>query len=73
MSQSNAPFDIKAGFGTFALGYGALWLILISMVEFGAGDLAAALALLIASGATVVGMQTALGNLRLGGSGNGGT
>jgi hypothetical protein len=50
VKESNAPFQIPSGGPVFALGFIALWAILIAMVEAGAGDLAAALAVLIAGG-----------------------
>ena len=71
MSKNDAPFLIGSEFGRFALAYGALWIVLLMIVESGHGDLASALAVLIASGATVVGLENVIGNLGFGGKANG--
>lgn len=61
----NVPFELKQGsFGLWALAYAGLWGILIVMVEAGAGDLAAALAVLIAGGMTVLALDTIRGNFK---------
>ena len=62
---SNAPFELKSGsFGMWALAYGGLWFLLVLLVESGGGDLAAALAILIASGMTVVAAQNIIANFK---------
>jgi hypothetical protein len=60
---NNAPFDIASDWGKWALGYGALWFLLIFAVEAGAGEPAAALAVLIAGGATVYAIDTVIKDL----------
>ncbi|MBI3936920.1 MAG: hypothetical protein HY323_08080 [Betaproteobacteria bacterium] len=63
--SGNAPFEIASGsFGLWALGYAALWGLLILMVEAGGGDLAAALSILVASGMTVIAAENVIGNFR---------
>lgn len=64
MKPSDAPFEIPGGWGVFALGFGALWAILIAMVETGAYDLAAALAVLIAGGMGVFAADKVIANFR---------
>jgi hypothetical protein len=71
MKQADAPFTLEAGsFGLWALGYAGLWGLLLLLTEAGGGDLAAALAVLIASGMTVVAAQNILSNFREVRSGN---
>lgn len=63
--MNNAPFELPGGsFAMFALGYAALWGLLLLTVEAGGGDLAAALAVLIASGMTVVAAQNVISNFK---------
>lgn len=66
--MNNAPFDPGSNFGKWAIGYGALWVVLVMAVETGAGELAAALAVLIAGGMTVVAGDTVIKNLGMGGT-----
>lgn len=62
---NSAPFTLTAGsFGLWAAGFGGLWFLLVLLVEAGGGDLAAALAILIASGMTAVAAQNVLANFR---------
>ena len=61
----NAPFEIKSGsFGLWALAYAGLWGLLLVLVESGGGDLAAALAVLIAGGMTVLAADNIRKNFR---------
>jgi hypothetical protein len=62
----NAPFSLKAdSFELWALGFFGLWGLLLLLVELGGGDLAAALAVLIAGGMTVLALDTVRGNLKV--------
>lgn len=61
----NAPFVLSAGsFQLWAIAYAGLWGLLLIMVEAGAGDLAAALAVLIAGGMTVLALDAVRGNFK---------
>ena len=64
--ESTAPFAVTSDWGRFALGYALLWGTLLLMSEAGAGDLAAALAVTIAGGMTVVAGANVTHNLGLG-------
>ncbi len=71
-SAQTGPFELASDWRRFALGYGALWFTLLLLVEAGGEDLAVALAVLIASGATILSIEAVLRNLRLEGA-NGST
>lgn len=64
-SPERGPFNVATDWQRFALGYGALWFLLLLTAEAGGEDLAVALAVLIASGATIVSIEAAVRNLRL--------
>ncbi len=66
--MNNGPFVPASNFGKWAIGYGALWVVLILAVETGAGELAAAIAVLVAGGMTVVAGDTVIKNLGMGGT-----
>ncbi len=66
-AESSAPFNMTSDWGRFALGFGILWGTLLLLSEAGGGDLAAALAVTIAGGMTVVAMANVTHNLGLGG------
>ncbi len=62
----SAPFNITSDWGKWALGFGLLWFLLALMVEAGAGELAAAIAVLVAGGMTVVAADRVTQNLGIG-------
>jgi hypothetical protein len=63
--NGSEPFAIRAGWPQYLLAYSLLWALLVAMIEAGAADLSAALAMLIAGGATVALAERAVANLGL--------
>ncbi len=63
---TSGPFNVSTNWGKWAIGYGVLWFVLIFAVETGAGEPAAALAVLIAGGMTVMAGDTVTRNLGFG-------
>lgn len=63
MDTRNLPFQQATDVGKWAVGFGALWFVLIFAVDAGAGEVAAALAVLIAGGVTVVALDTVINDL----------